>query len=152
MIRRTLLVPFFHCSLFTESYQKLRKFKIFSLPPDERVPDSTERTCAGFRPCESQIEEVSESKNSNPNFLVSTFVYKFDFSFAYVLLQISKKSLSAAFTSASDEDLSVEDLNESVDFSPISEVSEANMNGEVTEVRLDSKSNLDESRCFVLVR
>ncbi|KAF3456373.1 hypothetical protein FNV43_RR01023 [Rhamnella rubrinervis] len=46
--------------------------------------------------------------------------------------KISKKSLSAAFTSAS-ADFPVEDLKESVDFSPISEVSDVSMNGKVTE-------------------
>ena len=62
-------------------------------------------------------------------------------------MQISKKNLNVAFMSTS-EDFSVEDLKISVDFSPISAVSEVNINGGVTEVRLDSKSNLDEYRCL----
>lgn len=158
IIRRTLIVPILNGVLISRCLhvpihqlqsenQENSKFLCVSLPPDERVPNSPERTRAGFGPRQSQVEEVSEGmefKIRIPSSLPSStrLIHHPHSLLAVVLMQIPTKSLSAAFTSAF-EDSSAEDLKEPAYSSSFSEVSEVDMNGELKEVRLDSQIGCD---------
>lgn len=77
--------------------------------------------------------------NLNPNFPISAFTsvaFNSISSFPlFLLFQITKKSLNAAFTSVSEDAL--ESSKESVDLSSISEIADSDHIGEIAEVRLN---------------
>jgi hypothetical protein len=133
-----------HCTLYISLSYSLKKGGISKLSrQSERneAPTSTEGLCPSLRACESEIQrllvqEAPKGINLNPNFPISAFTsvaFEFDFLIpSFSSFQITKKSLNAAFTSVSEDDL--ESSKESVNLSSISEITDFDHSGEIAEV------------------